>query len=89
MHLADHPDHMEQVQQAYSSAGDKHRITLISASAVENWFDPSRGPRSAKKRSVPLAPRARHCRVSDMNLEEGTWQRDVANERGDGEAGRF
>eukprot|EP00959_Pyramimonas_sp_CCMP1952_P075827 1585066-Pyramimonas_sp.AAC.1 len=64
-------------------------FTLINISAVEGWFDPSRGPKSAKRRSVPLVPCARHCRVSDMNLEKGTWRRDVTYELGDGETERF
>ena len=75
----------QQVDQAYSSAGDKYRLTLINMSAVENWFDPTKEPRSAKKRSVLLVPCARHCRVSDMDLESGTWLRDVTYARSDGE----
>ena len=77
------------MDQAYSSAGDKYRLTLINMSAVENWFDPTKEPRSAKKRSVLLVPCARHCRVSDMDLESGTWLRDVTYERSDGETELF
>ena len=74
---------------AYSSAGDKYRLTLINMSGVENWFDPSEAPKSAKKRSILLVPCATHCRVSDMDLENGTWLRDVTYERSDGETERF
>ena len=64
-------------------------MTLINISAVEGWFDPSRQPKSAKKRSVLLVPCARHCKISDMNLEQGTWLRDVTYERSDGETEHF
>ena len=77
------------MEQAYSSAGDKYKLTLINISAVEGWFDPSRQPKSAKKRSVLLVPCARHCKISDMNLEQGTWLRDVTYERSDGETEHF
>ncbi|CAK0901953.1 unnamed protein product [Prorocentrum cordatum] len=33
-YLADHPDHMEQVEQAYSSAGDKYRLKRLAAAAA-------------------------------------------------------
>eukprot|EP00959_Pyramimonas_sp_CCMP1952_P442772 9269234-Pyramimonas_sp.AAC.1 len=66
-----------------------HGIASIDASAVEGWFDPSGGPKSAKGRSLLPAPSARRCRVRDMNLEEGTWRRDAIYERGDGETERF
>ena len=85
----DHPDSKAQVDQMYSSAGDKYRLTLINISAVEGWFDPSKTPTSAKKRSVLLVPCARHCKVSDMDLEAGTWARDVTYQRSDGETEHF
>ena len=84
-----HPDEKQQVDQAYSSAGDKYRLTLINISAVEGWFDPTSAPTSAKKRSVLLVPCSRHCRVSDMNFEDDTWLRDVTYDRSDGTTETF
>ena len=81
----DHRDHKGQVDAAYSSAGDKYRITLVNISGVEGWFDASEAPRASKKRSILLVPCAKHCRVSDMDLERGEWLRDVQYERTDGE----
>ena len=82
------PDHREykgQVDAAYSSAGDKYRITLVNISGVEGWFEASEAPRASKKRSILLVPCGKHCRVSDMDLERGEWLRDVQYERTDGE----
>ena len=75
--------------QAYSSAGDKYRLTLTNNSGIHYWFDPTRSPRSAKKRSILLVPCSRHCRAIDMDLEKGTWRREVLYERSDGETEHF
>ena len=75
--------------QAYSSAEDTYRVTIINVSGVEHWFDPSRAPKSAKKRSVLLVPCARHCKLSDISVSGGTWLRDVTYERSDGETQHF
>ena len=29
-----------QVEQLFQNGGDKHRLTLINMSCLENWFDP-------------------------------------------------
>ncbi len=78
-----------QVESCYSSAGDKYRLTLINISGVEGWFEPNESPRASKKRSILLVPCARHCRVSDMDLETGQWLRDVQYEKSDGEQEHF
>ena len=36
---------------AYSSAGDKYRITLIDISGLENWSKPAAAPRSVNRKS--------------------------------------
>ena len=36
---------------AYSSAGDKYRITLIDISGLENWSNPAAAPRSVNRKS--------------------------------------
>ena len=41
---------------AYSSAGDKYRITLVDISGLENWFKPAAAPRSVNRRSILLVP---------------------------------
>ena len=63
---------------------------MVNISGVEHWFDPTRDPVAPKKRSIMLVPSAKHCRLSDMDLEKGTWLRYVKYERtrGPGERGR-
>ena len=70
-------NNQEQVQAAYSSAGDKYRLTLINFSSVKNWFKPSEDPTSFKGKSILLVPCKWHCRVSDIDLETQTWNKDV------------
>ena len=85
----DHSNQVEQVEASYSSAGDKYRITLINISAVEGWFDPSRDPKSVKGKSILLVPSKWHCRVSDMDIENGVWLRDVEYPTSEGEIRKF
>ena len=39
---------------AHSSAGDKHRTTLIDISGLENWSNSVAAPRSVNRRSILL-----------------------------------
>ena len=78
-----------QIEASYSSAGDTYRVTLINFSAVENWFDPSRDPKSVKGKSILLVPSKWHCRVSDMDIENGVWLRDVEYPTSEGEIRQF
>ena len=73
----EYENRQEQVKAAYSSAGDKYRITLINFSSVRNWFKPSEAPTSYKGKSILLVPCKWHCRVSDIDLETLTWNKDV------------
>ena len=78
-----------QVKAMYSTSGDKYRVTLLNISGVEDWFDPEKAPRSTKRRSILIVPCAKHCRVSDMDLETKTWRRDVQYRKSDGSEEHF
>ncbi len=82
-------DCQQQVEAAYSTSGDKYRLTLINISGVEGWLDPDESPKPSKKRSVLLVPCRKHCRVSDINFETMTWNKTVEYPRSDGETERF
>ena len=70
-------DNAPMVEAAYSSAGDKYRLTLINISGVENWFDPSETPRAVKKKSILLVPSAKHIKIRDIDLETRLFKRSV------------
>jgi hypothetical protein len=87
--VAQHPENMPMVEAAYSSAGDKYLVTLINISGVEGWFQPNEAPRPSKQRSILLVPSAKHCRVSDIDIENSVWLRDVEYQTSEGETQRF
>ena len=54
--FGDYENRQEQVQAAYSSAGDKYRLTLINFSSVRKWLKPTDVPTSYKGKSILLVP---------------------------------
>ena len=70
---AERPSSRGEVAAQYCTSGDKYRLTLINASWVENWFDPAEAPRARKGKSILLVPSRWQCKLSDMDLESGTW----------------
>ena len=77
------------VEQAYSAAGDKYRLSLINISAVKNWFNPDKAPRAAKKKSVLLIPCKKHIKIRDIGLKTRTFKYDIEYQTQGGETFNF
>ena len=80
-----HEENQPMVEAAYSSAGDKYRLSLINISAVENWFKPSEAPESKKKKAILLVPSSKHIKIRDIDLEKRVFKHDVSYENNFGE----
>ena len=77
------------VDQIYSSAGDKYRVTLINISGVEHWWDPSRAPRACKKKSILVVPSTYHVKMRDIDIETRCWNKDFSYQDSNGELHEF
>ena len=56
---------------------------------MRGWFKPSEAPTSYKGKSILLVPSKWHCRVSDIDLETLTWNKDVEYTTSQNEVRRF
>ena len=76
----EHEANQPMVEAAFSSAGDKYRLSLINISAVENWFKPSEAPKSVKKKSILLVPSQKHIKIRDIDLERRVFRHDARSQ---------
>ena len=86
---AENTDCQPMVEAAYSTAGDKYRLTLINVSGVEKWFKPSESPVPRKKKSILLVPCAKHVKVRDIDTEKGVFKHDEEYKNSLGETVSF
>ena len=84
-----HEENQPMVEAAYSSAGDKYRLSLINISAVEDWFKPSASPKPVKKKSILLVPSSKHVKIGDIDLETRRFKHDVEYKNNFGDTIKF
>ncbi len=69
----------DMVEQFFAVGGDKHRLTLVNISYVENWFGPDKEVKSGKKKRILLVFAEQHCRDVDID-DDHKWNKDVEYE---------
>ena len=79
----ENPDDREILCQWYHSGGDKHRLTLVNISQVDNWWDPDLPVEWGKDVLVFLVFAAEHVRADDIDNDH-RFNKTVTVETSDG-----